>query len=123
MNEKLPDLGLEVGDLVECHGTIGEVYSVSPSDVGCPIVVKFKLDDMVAVESFLRDGKSHRWFKAPALKLIEKKIKPKIKVTLYRYTYRSKYDGKISQSGWQESGNISLTIIKTETKEIEIEID
>jgi len=120
MNEKLPDLGLEVGDKVECHGVIGEVAWVSSNGVDYPIGVKFKLDLIVA-DCFLRDGRAHRWHKTTTLKLIEKKIKPKRKVTLYRYTYRSKYDGKISQSGWQESGNISLTIIKTETKEIEIE--
>jgi len=121
MNEEiLPDLGLEVGDKVECHGVIGEVAWVSSNGVDYPIGVKFKLDLIVA-HCFLRDGRAYRWHKTTTLKLIEKKINPKIKVTLYRYTYRSKYDGKISQSGWQESGNTSLTIIKTETKEIEIE--
>ena len=118
MNEKLPDLGLEVGDLVEGYGVKGEVISIT-NNTNFPVSVKFEYAGRVL--TFLRDGKIESWHKLATIKLIEKKIKPKRKVTLYRYTYRSKYDGKVSQSGWLEGKIANENILKTETKEIEID--
>ena len=118
MYEKLPDLGLEVGDKVECHGAVGKVDSINSNSAGYPIVVKFK-SDMVALESFLRDGRSHRWHKTITLKLIEKKIKPKTKIKLYRYTY--KLGDTIVQTMWTNSEEVSFNTIKTEIKYIEID--
>jgi len=116
--EKLPDLGLEVGDLVEGYGLKGEVISIT-NNTNFPVSVKFEYAGRVL--TFLRDGKIESWHKLATIKLIEKKIKPKRKVTLYRYTYRSDYAGRITQTGWLEGGIAGDNIVKTETKEIELD--
>ena len=121
MNEEiLPDLGLEVGDKVEYAGVEGEVVWVSSNGAEYPIGVKFK-PDMVVVQSFLSDGRAYRWHKIPSLKLIEKKIKPKKKITLYRHTYKSTANVRIYQTDWTTDKNGMVGVITTETKEIEID--
>jgi len=118
MNEKLPDLGLEVGDLVEGYGVKGEVISIT-NNTNFPVNVKFEYAGRVI--TFLRDGKIESWHKLATIKLIEKKIKPKRKVTLYRYTYASgDYFYKTAWSNDPETCK-NINIIKTETKEVEIE--
>ena len=83
--EKLPDLGLEVGDKVELAGVVGEVNSIY-SDRERPIAVWFEYADIT--RWFLPDGRVEPWHKIPSLKLIKKKIKPKRKVTLYSDTFK-----------------------------------
>jgi len=118
MNEDiLPDLGLEVGDLVECYGLEGEVVSTNNS-VAYPIAVKFKNADRT--RAFSRDGKFEDWHKIPLLKLTEKKIKPKKKITLYRHTYKSTANVRIYQTDWTTDKNGMVGVITTETKEVEL---
>ena len=75
--EILPDLGLEIGDKVECFGVEGEVISISNYSDPPPIAVRFK--NGAFLKWFLPDGRFESWNKEPSLKLIEKKIKPKKK--------------------------------------------
>jgi len=120
MNKQLlPDLGLEVGDTVECHGAIGKVVAVRMDNSRHPVVVDFE-SGAVAV-SFFCDGRYHPWHKTASLKLIEKKIKPKRKVTLRRYTYDQRTN--IYQTAWtnEDCFDHNRTLVKTETKEIEID--
>ena len=115
-DEILPDLGLEVGDKVEGYGLEGEVTSTNHS-VAYPIAVKFKNADIT--RWFFPDGRVETWHKIPLLKLIEKKIKLKSAITLYRYTYASgDYFYKTAWSNDPETCK-NINIIKTETKEVE----
>ena len=75
MNEKLPDLGLEVGDKVEGYGLEGEV-TITDNCLSYPtIAVWFTHADIT--RWFLHDGRVESWHKIPALKLIKKKNKAK----------------------------------------------
>jgi len=118
MNEKLPDLGLEVGDLVEGYGLKGEVISIT-NNTNFPVSVKFEYAGRVL--TFLRDGKIESWHKLATIKLIEKKIKPKKIIVLYRYTHVHDHSPRIYQSGWSTNKTSDFVILKTETKEIEID--
>jgi len=75
--EILPDLGLEVGDLVECFGVEGEVSFISNYADPPPIAVRFKNGEFL--KWFLRDGRYEAWHKETSLKIIQKKIKSKKK--------------------------------------------
>ena len=117
--EKLPDIGLEVGDLVEGYGSEGEVTAADNCLSYPTITVWFKHADIT--RWFLPDGSVESWHKIPSLKLIEKKIKPKRKVTLYRYTHVYDHSPRIYQSDWSTNKTSDFVILKTETKEIEID--
>ena len=119
MNEELPDLGLEVGDLVEGYGLKGEVITADNCLSYPTIAVRFKQTGYT--RWFLPDGRYETWHKIPLLKLIEKKIKPKRKVTLRRYTYE--HGTCLYQTGWVDGYYLdhNSTLVKTETKEIELD--
>ena len=122
MNEEiLPDLGLEVGDKVEYAGVAGEVTSVTAINDHPPLYIAVSFNQGEFIEWFLRNGKYEAWNEIPSLKLLEKKIKPKIKVTLYRYTY--KQGACVYQTIWNSGSLIyeGSEIVKTETKEIELD--
>jgi len=78
MNEEiLPDLGLEIGDKVECFGVEGEISFISNYSDPPPVAVRFKNGEFL--KWFLPDGRLESWNKETSLKLIEKKINPKKK--------------------------------------------
>ena len=84
--EILPDLNLEVGDLVEYAGVIGVVLKVD-FDFSYPIFVEFpdaaydadidEKKDSCRQLTFSETGKFQPWHKLPSIKLVEKKIKLK----------------------------------------------
>jgi len=116
MDEKLPDLELEIGDKVEHAGIIGEVYLIK-MDLERPIAVRFKQGNVT--RWFFPDGRQESWNKISLLRLVEKKIKPKTKIKLYRYTY--KLGDTIAQTLWTSSEEASFNTVKTEMKYIEID--
>jgi len=122
MNEEiLPDLGLEVGDKVEYAGVAGEVTSVTAINDHPSLYIAVSFNQGEFIEWFLRNGKYEAWNEIPSLKLLEKKIKPKIKVTLRRYTYE--HGTCLYQTGWVDGYYLdhNSTLVKTETKEIELD--
>jgi len=120
--EKLPDLGLEVGDKVEWDSMIGVVTFIDRSSKH-PIFVKFPDPDYLVALSFMANGKFHKKSEYPLLKVLKVGVETneKIKVTLYRYTYEQ--GTYVYQTIWDNEDYLdpSMTIIKTETKEIEID--
>jgi len=118
----LPDLGLEVGDIVDFMGARGTVLYIDPAHVNrISVVFKNILNTDEEKDYFLADGRLAPWHTIPSLKLIEKKKKPKKVVTLYRYTFKP--DLNIYQTAWTncENSRPSGNVLKTETKEIEID--
>ena len=123
MNEDiLPDLGLEVGDKVEWDSMIGVVVFIDHSSK-YPIFVKFPDPDYLVALSFMANGKFHKKSEYSLLKVlkVEVEIKPKKKVTLYRYTHVHDYSPRIYQSDWSTNKTSDFVILKTETKEVEID--
>ena len=98
-NKNLPDLNLEVGDIVEAFGVRGIVESErflsNGTDIECKLYeIRFEKDNKI---SFYSDGKLNYWHKTPSLKLIEKKNKPIEAPTTHIVTFTC--DGYIARGG------------------------
>ena len=124
MNEekKLPDLGLEAGDIVDFLGARGTVLNTDRYGA-YRIHAIFKKTPAIdeVTHSFLPDGRFVSWHTTPSLKLIEKKKKPRKVITLYRYTFVG--DIHTYQTTWSSDENFKPdgVVVKVETKEVEID--
>ena len=120
--KKLPDLGFEVGDIVDYMGAGGTVVNNLPSDRHLiRVVFNNNPEWNESGYKFLPDGRFEPWHRTPSLKLIEKKIKPKKVITLYRYTFVG--DIHTYQTTWSSDENFKPdgVVVKVETKEVEID--
>ena len=113
--KELPDLDLEIGDVVDFLGLVGTVLAIN---INFFDKVQF---DGGRIELFYRDGTCFRGQTTPALKLIEKKKKPRKAITLYRYTFVG--DIHTHQTSWSSDENLKPdgVVVKVESKEVVID--